>query len=79
MIYGAIPIVVLGMLAYMFWRIAAQMRRDRIVNEREATRGTYAFSPMHRARFLLRHAFGLTKDEPRWQQDFRRAMDDASD
>lgn len=75
MIYAVIPVLVLGMLSYMFWRTAAQMRRDRVFNEREATRGKRAFTRLHRARFLLTRAFRLTNEEPPWHTELRSKLD----
>ncbi|PWG02846.1 hypothetical protein DF286_08170 [Sphingosinicella humi] len=75
MIYAVIPVLVLGMLSYMFWRTAAQMRRDRVFNERKATRGKRAFTRLHRARFLLNRAFRLTNEEPPWHSELRSRLD----
>ena len=61
-----LPPAVIAMLAYMFWRTAVQMRRDRVLREREATRGKNAFTPLHRARYVLRKAFQPRADEPQW-------------
>lgn len=36
LLYFAIPVVVLAMLAFMFWRMAFRMRRDRILGRRSA-------------------------------------------
>ncbi|HWH22250.1 MAG TPA: hypothetical protein VNT25_03020, partial [Allosphingosinicella sp.] len=51
------PAAVFLMLAYMFARVVLMLRRDRIRTERELTRGKHAFTPKHRARFLLTRAF----------------------
>lgn len=66
MIYPVLATAVLGMFGYMFWGAAYAMRRERIRNEREATRGRHAFTRIHRARMLLRRAFG-DPEEPVWQ------------
>ena len=62
MIYALLPAAVLGMVAYMFWRAAFGMRRERVLNQREATRGRHAFTRIHRARMLLQRAFGAPED-----------------
>ena len=66
MIYPILAAAVLGMVGYMFWCAAYAMRKERIRNEREATRGRHAFTRMHRARLLLQRAFG-SPEEPSWQ------------
>lgn len=78
MLQSIIPFLVIGMLAYMFWRTGAQMRRDRVLHEREATRGVHAFTPKHRLRFLLNRAFGPQEEEPRWQQELRGSLERVS-
>jgi hypothetical protein len=66
MIYLILAAAVLGMIGYMFWSAAFAMRRERVRNQREATRGRHAFTRMHRARLLLQRAFG-SPEEPSWQ------------
>jgi hypothetical protein len=63
-----IPLAVLAMLAFMFVKVALMLRRDRIRTERERTRGKHAFTPKHRARFLLDRAFRPKFDEQTTQQ-----------
>ena len=75
MLQAIIPFLVIGMLAYMFWRTAAQMRRDRVLYERETTRGRHAFTPKHRLRFLLNRAFRPGDEEPGWQAELRGSLD----
>ena len=58
MIYPILAATVLGMVGYMFWLAAYAMRKERVRNQREATRGRHAFTPIHRARLLLQRAFG---------------------
>ncbi len=65
MIYPVLAIAVLGMVGYMFWSAAYAMRKERIRNQREATRGVHAFTRKHRARLLLQRAFG-SPEEPSW-------------
>ncbi len=66
MIYPILAAAVLGMVGYMFWAAAYAMRKERVRNQREATRGQHAFTRMHRARLLLQRAFGFP-EEPSWQ------------
>ena len=66
MIYPILAAAVLGMVGYMFWLAAYAMRKERVRNQREATRGRHAFTPIHRARLLLQRAFG-SPEEPSWQ------------
>lgn len=66
MIYPVLATAVLGMFGYMFWSAAYAMRKERIRNQREATRGRHAFTRKHRARMLLQRAFG-NPEEPAWQ------------
>ena len=66
MIYPILASAVLGMFGYMFWGAAYAMRKERIRNQREATRGVHAFTRKHRARLLLQRAFGEA-EEPVWQ------------
>lgn len=74
--YTLIPILVIGMLGYMFWRSAAHMRRDRVLTEREQSRGRHAFTPRQRVRFLLSRAFHVRQDEePRWQAELKSSLD----
>ncbi|HEY0626870.1 MAG TPA: hypothetical protein VGD10_09060 [Allosphingosinicella sp.] len=74
--YLLIPILVVGMLGYMFWRVVAHLRRDRVLNEREQTRGRHAFTPKHRLRFLLGRAFRPPpEDEPQWQAELKSSLD----
>jgi hypothetical protein len=78
MVYSVIPVLVLGALGYMFWRAAARMRRDRVYNERQSTRGRHAFTRFHRARYLLGRAFRPGEEEPRWQAEMRARLDQLS-
>ena len=73
--YSVIPALVIGMLGFMFWRTAAQMRRDRVLNEREATRGKYTFTPLHKARYLFKRAFRVEEQEPDWHSELRSSLD----
>ncbi|WP_129794223.1 hypothetical protein [Sphingosinicella sp. CPCC 101087] len=57
----------IAMLAYMFWRTAFHMRRDRIAATRELTRGKFAFRPKERARFLLNRAFRVSDEKAEWE------------
>lgn len=66
MIY-IIPVLTLAMLAFVFWRAAFSMRRDRVRAERELHRGKFAFRPKERARFLLSRSFHVAKDKPEWE------------
>lgn len=75
MMYSVIPALVIGMLGYMFWRAAAQMRRDRVLNQREATRGKYGFTPFKRARFLFDRAFRVEDKEPDWHTQLCTSLD----
>lgn len=77
MIYIAAPLIVMGMLGYMAWLAIARMRRDRVYNERDATRGRHAFTRFHRAKYLLARAFRPEAEEPRWQTELRKSLDQA--
>ena len=75
--YGAIPLLVLGMLSFMFWRTAKHMRRDRVYRERHETRGKHALRPIQRARLVLTRAFRPPKEEPPWQSQLEQSLDRA--
>lgn len=76
MVYIVIPILVFGMLGYMFGRTAVAMRRDRVLTERELTRGRHAFTPRHRLRFLLDRAFHVRpEEEPHWQAELKESLE----
>lgn len=77
MIYPILAAAVLGMVGYMFWLAAYAMRKERIRNQREATRGQYAFTRIHRARLLLQRAFGPA-EEPNWQPAMLERLGDRS-
>lgn len=77
MIYPILAAAVLGMIGYMFWLAAYAMRKERIRNQREATRGQHAFTRIHRARLLLQRAFGST-EEPSWQPVMLERLDGRS-
>jgi hypothetical protein len=66
MIYLVSAFIVVGMLGFMFFRVAYSLRPERVRNQREATRGKHAFTRVDRARFLLRRAFTPVED-PSWQ------------
>lgn len=66
MIYFASALAVLAMLGFMFFRVTYSLRKERISNEREATRGQHAFTRKHRARMLLGRAF-KPPEEAAWQ------------
>lgn len=78
MVYSVIPALVVGMLGFMFWRAAAQMRRDRVLNEREATRGKYGFTALRRARFLFDRAFRIEEQEPEWHPELCTILDNVT-
>ena len=65
------------MLVFMFWRAGAQMRRDRLTNERKARRGRYGFTPFQRVKYLLGRAFPPKDEEPEWQTQLRARLDEA--
>jgi hypothetical protein len=57
----------LTMLGYMLGVTIFRMRRDRVLAEREVTRGKSAFRPRERARFLLDRAFRPATEKPDWE------------
>ncbi len=62
-----IPVLIAAMLAYIFWRCAFRLRRDRVKQARQATRGRFDLSPRQRARLLLERAFGLPERKKDWE------------
>ena len=64
---SAIAIVTALMLGFIAWSTAFRLRYDRIMAERELTRGKFAFRPRERARLLLRRSFPVAAGKPRWE------------
>jgi hypothetical protein len=73
MLYLVLAAAVAATLGFMFFRVAFAMRRERIGNEREATRGQHAFTRKHRARMLLRRAFE-TPEDAAWQGEAKEQL-----
>ncbi len=57
----------LAMMAYMLGVTMLRMRRDRILSQRDLTRGKFAFRPRERARLLLNRAFRPSPDKADWE------------
>ena len=62
-----IPVLIAAMLAYIFWRCVFRLRRDRVRQAREDTRGRFGFSPRRRAKLLLEKAFALPERRKEWE------------
>jgi hypothetical protein len=58
---------VLAMMGYMLGVTMFRMRRDRVLGEREITRGTFAFRPKERVRLLLNRAFRPSAEKTEWE------------
>lgn len=56
------------MCAYLFWMVVFRLRRDRVLSERERSRGKHAFRPKDRLRFLLGRSFNVADDKPEWEE-----------
>ena len=57
----------LAMMGYMLWVTMFRLRRDRVLGEREVTRGKFAFRPRERVRLLLNRAFRPSAEKPEWE------------
>ncbi len=57
----------LAMMGYMLWVTMFRLRRDRVLAEREVTRGQFAFRPKERARLLLNRAFRPSAEATEWE------------
>ena len=71
-----LPAAIAAMLAYMFWLAVFRMRRDRVMSERELSRGKFAFRPRERVRFLLNRSFSLSNDRPEWEEPLVSRLDE---
>jgi uncharacterized membrane protein YphA (DoxX/SURF4 family) len=38
MLYASLPLIIVAMMAYMFWHAGFSMRRDRVLNQRAERR-----------------------------------------
>jgi len=72
MIYFVSALAVLGMLGFMFYRVAYSLRKERVRNQREASRGKHSFTRIDRARLLLRRAF--TPAEDAWEVEAKERL-----
>jgi hypothetical protein len=57
----------LAMMGYMLGLTMFRMRRDRVLAEREITRGKFAFRPRERVRLLLNRAFAPSSEKAQWE------------
>jgi hypothetical protein len=57
----------LAMMGYMLWVTMFRLRRDRVLGEREFTRGKFAFRPRDRVRLLLDRAFRPSVEKTEWE------------
>ena len=57
----------LAMMGYMLWVTLFRLRRDRVLAEREITRGKFAFRPRERVRLLLDRAFRPAPEKAEWE------------
>ena len=57
----------LAMMGYMIGVTMFRMRRDRVLGQREVTRGKFAFRPRERVRLLLDRAFRPSTEKPEWE------------
>ena len=58
----------LVMMGYMLAVATFSMRRDRILAQREVTRGKFALRPRDRVRLLLNRAFRPAADKAEWEE-----------
>ncbi len=66
MIYPLVAITA-AMSGYMVWLVVFRLRRDRVLAERDLTRGKFAFRPKDRVRFLLKRSFDVPQERPEWE------------
>lgn len=70
-----IPAATIAMLAYMLFRTAFLMRRDRVRAQREQTRGKFTFRPQAKMRFLLNRAYTVRDDNLPNEAELLRQID----
>jgi hypothetical protein len=66
MIYPLVAITA-AMSGYMVWLLVFRLRRDRVLAQRDLTRGKFAFRPKDRLRFLLKRSFDVPAEKPEWE------------
>ena len=65
----ALPVLILLMLAFMFWSSTYRMRRDRLRAIRNSDRSDVIFTRKQRVRAQLKRAFHLPDRKPQWEED----------
>ena len=65
----ALPILILAMLAYMFWFSAFRLRRDRLRAIRKSDRSNVILTRKQRVRAQLKRAFQVPPREPQWEEE----------
>lgn len=66
MIYPLVAITA-AMSGYMVWLLVFRLRRDRVLAQRDLTRGKFAFRPKDRVRFLLKRSFDVPRERAEWE------------
>jgi hypothetical protein len=66
MIYPLVAITA-AMSGYMAWLLVFRLRRDRVLAQRDLTRGKFAFRPKDRLRYLLKRSFDVPPERPDWE------------
>jgi hypothetical protein len=66
MIYPLVALTA-AMSGYMAWLLVFRLRRDRVLAQRQLTRGKFAFRPKDRLRFLLSRSFKIPEERPEWE------------
>ena len=76
MIYPLVAITA-AMSGYMAWLLVFRLRRDRVLAQRDLTRGKFAFRPKDRLRFLLKRSFDVPPERPDWEDQLVSGLTDA--
>ena len=75
MIYPLVALTA-AMSGYMVWLLVFRLRRDRVLAQRNLTRGRFAFQPKERLRFLLRRSFDVLPERPEWEDQLVSGLAD---
>lgn len=62
-----IPSAVVAALGFMFWRVAFDLRRDRVRFARQHSQARFRYRPRNVYRFLFGRSFAVPGDPPEWQ------------
>ena len=71
-----VPAAIAVMSGYVAWLLLFRLRKDRVLSERDQTRGKFAFQPKNRLRFLLNRTFPVPDEKAKWEDPLVSRLQD---